>query len=107
MRIGKAKKKPNLEKVRYIKKELRSALCLPNDAVITITELTCLEGGCDPIETVIALLRSELPPLQHKIHKDIQSLTSDDLLQVCSAWGLNTQNIHFKQLSKSNHNSRS
>lgn len=82
MRIGNAKKKPNLEKVRYIKKELRS---LQNDAVITITELTCLEGGCDPIETVIALLRSGLPPLQHKIHKDIQSLTSDDLLQVCSA----------------------
>ena len=101
MLIGKAKKKPNIEKVRYIKRELHKALCLQHDAMITVTELTCLEEGCDPIETVIGLLRTQFPSLQHKIHKDIQSLTSDDLLQVCSAWGFDTQNIHFEQFSKS------
>ena len=107
MLIGKAKKKPNLEKVKYIKKELRNALYLQNDAIITITELTCFEEGCNPIETVIGLLRAKEPPLQHKIHKDILSLTSDDLLQVCSAWGFATQDIHFQQFSTTNHNFRS
>ena len=107
MLIGRNPKKPNIEKVRYIKNELRHALQIPEDAIITVAELTCLEEGCAPVETVIGLLRPKMNQVQHRLHKDIQSLNPDDLVQVCSAWGFDIPKIHFKQFSTSKNTYRS
>ena len=107
MLIGRKPKKPNIEKVRYIKNELRNALQLPEEAIITVTELNCLEADCAPIETVIGLIPPKTNQIQHRLHKDIQSINPEDLEQVCSAWGFEYQNIHFKQFSTSKSNSRS
>lgn len=99
MLIGRKSKKPNHEKVRHIKKILRDSLQLPDVAVVTITERTCLEEGCAPIETIVGLLRPKTQHLVHKPHKDIQHVNADDLIQICSAWGLDIQHTHLEHCS--------
>ena len=88
MLIGSSSKRPNLLWVRRIKIALHEALELPEDAVITVTQLACLEDDCEPLETVIGLLRTGSPQLQHKVHKETEAIDAKDLLQVCAAWGL-------------------
>ena len=87
MLIGNSSKRPNLESVRRIKRALRQALNLSEDATITVTQLACLEEACAPLETVIALLRPGMPQLQHKLHKMTDEVHAEDLVQVCKAWG--------------------
>ena len=65
MLIGKEARRPNREKIRNIKEALGTALSLPEETAVTVTELTCLEEGCVPIETVVALLQPNAPPRQH------------------------------------------
>ncbi|MEM7251491.1 MAG: nitrate reductase [Pseudomonadota bacterium] len=91
MLINTSQRRPNRERVRQLKEALRLALNLSDDAAVTVTELTCLEEGCPPIETVVALLRPDRPPLQHKLHKSSVDVDADDLTAVCKAWGFNVQ----------------
>ena len=91
MLINTSPRRPNRERVRHIKEALRAALCLPDDATVTVTELACLEEGCAPIETVVALLRPDAPPLQHKLYKPTDAVDAEDLVQVCTAWGFDFQ----------------
>ena len=87
MLIGSSAKRPNLEAVRRIKRVLRKTLDLPEDAMITVTQLACLEEDCAPLETVIGLLRSGEPQLQQKVHKETDAVDVTDLAQVCESWG--------------------
>ena len=91
MLIGNKPKRPNIKLVRSIKRVLREVLELSEDALITVTQLNCLEEDCAPLETVIGLLRSDTPQLQHKVHKATEDITAIDLLQVCEAWGFPVQ----------------
>ena len=95
MLIGKTSKRPNLATVRRIKQALRTALELPEDATVTVTELACLEEGCAPVETVFGLLRPDVPQLQHKLHKPTAAIDAEDLLQVCIAWGFDVPHAAF------------
>ena len=87
--------------MRRIKGALRQALALPEDAMITVSQLACLEEDCAPVETVIGLLRAGEPQLQHKIHKATEDIQSVDLFRVCEAWGMNADrsviNLRFKE----------
>ena len=65
----------------------QTVLELPEDALITVTQLACLEQGCAPLETVIGLLQPGAPQLQYKIHKATDDIESTDLLVVATAWG--------------------
>ncbi len=96
MLIGKSTNRPNIETVRRIKGALRTVLALPEDAVITVSQLACLEQGCAPVETVIGLLRPGAPQLQHKIHKEIEGLNSRDLKLVSSVWGFEVKKSAFE-----------
>ena len=87
MLIGNASKKPNLEAVRRIKRALREALNLPEGAMITVTQLACLEEACAPLETVVGLLRPGAPQRQHKVHKATNDIDATDLVNVCMTWG--------------------
>ena len=87
MLIGNSSQRPNLHVVRRIKRALNHALELPEDALITVTQLACLEEDCAPLETVIGLLRADTPQLQHKVHKATDAIDVQDLVQVCEAWG--------------------
>ena len=82
---------PNLEGSRRIKQALREALNLSDEITVTVTELACLEDGCDPVETVIGLLRPDAPQLQFKLHKPMDAVDAKDLVQVCTAWGFDVQ----------------
>ena len=91
MLIGNASKKPNLETVRRIKQTLHLALNLSEDAMITVTQLACLEEDCAPLETVIGLLQPGVPQRQHKVHKATDAIDTQDLIGVCEAWGHNIE----------------
>ena len=87
MLINTSPRRPDRERVRNIKEALREALSLSDDMTVTVTELACLEESCAPVETVIGLLRPDAPQLQCKLHKSIESVDAEDLVQVCKAWG--------------------
>ncbi len=91
MLINTSPRRLNRDKVRHIKEALRAALSLPEGTTVTVTELACLEEGCAPIETVVALLRPDAPPLQHKLHKTTDAVDAEDLVEVCKAWGFDVQ----------------
>lgn len=95
MLIGTSRPRPDIQQIRRIKAALRQALDLPEDATVTVTELSCLEEGCAPIETVLGLLRSGEPQVQHKLHKPTSSIDADDLTRVCEAWGFESKNLVF------------
>ena len=102
MLIGNASKKPNLEAVRRVKRALQGALELPEDAMITVAQLACLEDDCAPLETVIGLLRVGEPQLQHKVHKETNAVDADDLVRVCEAWGFDVKRTSFEPFFKEN-----
>ena len=91
MLISTSPRHPNLERARRIKKALREALRLSDDMTVTVTELACLEEGCPPVETAIGVLRPDAPQLQCKLHKPMDDVDAEDLVQVCSAWGFDVE----------------
>ncbi len=95
-----SKRKPSLEAIRRIKHCLREALSLSEDAVITVTQLACLEEDCAPLETVIGLLEPGVPQRQHKLHKATEDVNAADLLTVCEAWGLIVERTVIESLHK-------
>ncbi|MCY3712229.1 MAG: nitrate reductase [Gemmatimonadetes bacterium] len=90
MLINTSPRRPDRERVRYIKEALREALSLSDDMTVTVTELACLEEGCAPVETVIGLLRPDAPQLQCKLHKPTDAVDAADLVRVCRTWGFDT-----------------
>lgn len=64
---------------RRIKDWVREILAPGDDVTILVSELTCSEPGCPPVETVIALFRGKEEPTKHKIHKPSAEVTRDDI----------------------------
>ena len=100
MLIGGSKPKTNLDMVRKIKGTLEKALSLPDSATISITELACLEEGCPPVETVVALLQAGSKPLQHKFHKSAGEFKAADLVEVSVRWGFPVDADLFNNFDK-------
>jgi Putative GTPases (G3E family) len=96
MLIGKGSRRPNREKIRNIKEALRTALNLPEETAITVTELTSLEEDYAPIETVVALLQPNAPPKQHKIHKSTDTVDTDYLIQISNSWDFDVHSNPFE-----------
>lgn len=55
------------------------ALSLDETIPISISQLTCTEAGCPPLETVIAVMTQ--PPQTYKIHRPAAEICHDDLVQ--------------------------
>lgn len=85
----------NSERADAIKAQIATELGLGEDATVMVSELTCLEEGCPPVETIIAVFPSAGERLQFKIHRSIQEITAHDIRQMCS------QQIHPS--SETNH----
>ena len=100
MFIGSSKPKTDLKKVRKIKEALGENLPIQNNATISVTELNCLEEGCPPVETVVALLKVGSDPLQHKIHKPVAEFKSADLTEIAIRWGYPAKPDLFEQFDK-------
>ena len=97
MIIGSAPERPDIAAVRRIKHALTDALMLSDVAMVTVTQLACLEEDCAPLETVIGLLRSNMPQLQHKIHKSTDAIDDSDLVVVCDAWGFSIERSNIEK----------
>lgn len=106
MLIGNSSKRPDLSTIRRIKQILRDVLQLPEEAILTISELACMEEACAPFETVIGLLRPDAPQLQSKIHKSVKDINAQDLAFVCSEWGFEVHISIIEPIFNQNYLSR-
>ena len=47
-----------------------------------VTELKCLEEGCPPVETVIAILDAPGSTRQYKVHKPVMDIEYEDVVSL-------------------------
>jgi hypothetical protein len=62
-----------------IKATIHRRLALADDVAVSISELSCHDGGCPDVETVIAILASDTPPIVARIPARIVGVTDADL----------------------------
>jgi len=77
---GFGRRRPDARQVSAIKGWAREAFGLGDDVTVLVSELTCTEPGCPPLETVVALLRGPGDQAQHKLYKGVAEVTRDDLV---------------------------
>lgn len=80
--FGSKKVVGNSQRIRDIKSWVSNQLHLGEDVGLLVTELQCTEPGCPPVETVIALLRSNGEKTQFKIHCALLEMTQADVVKV-------------------------
>ncbi len=73
-----------LAHIRSIKGWVADVLAPPADAVVMVSELTCSEPGCPPVETVIALMHGPGETIRHKVHRPIVEVTREDIEQLAA-----------------------
>jgi hypothetical protein len=71
------KPKADPEQVKQIKNWVYCILEVDSSIPIYISQLTCKEPGCPPIETVIAVMST--PVQQYKIHKAVNEIDEIDI----------------------------
>lgn len=64
-----------------VKDWIREALGLGENTVVMVSELQCMEEGCPPIETVIAVMGTASDKRIFKIHKPIDDVTELDVVK--------------------------
>lgn len=67
------------EAIDHIKATVRAVLNLPDEVVVSVTELACREAGCPDIETVVAILAAGRKPLTVRFHTSIPDITDAEL----------------------------
>ena len=61
-----------------VKVWVRDAFGLPEASTVMVSELTCTEPGCPPIETVVAILEAGATR-RFKIHRPLAEVTEADI----------------------------
>jgi hypothetical protein len=56
-----------------------------DEVTILVSELSCSEPGCPPIETVIALFRAREEPTKYTIHRPSAEVTREDVAGLAAA----------------------
>jgi hypothetical protein len=68
---------------------VQEILCLTEQDRVVVTQLTCTEPNCPPLETVIAVFSEGNPSRQWKVHKPADDLLHeevDSLLRLGTGW---------------------
>jgi hypothetical protein len=78
--IGVERPRPSYARLQEVKAWVREAWGLPEDAPLMVSELACSEPGCPPVETVIAVLRPKLKPVQRKLFSPVDGLERAQVL---------------------------
>ncbi|MEM9806336.1 MAG: hypothetical protein AAF959_13745 [Cyanobacteria bacterium P01_D01_bin.56] len=65
--------------LKQLKEWVYQALTLDDSIHVSISQLTCTEPGCPPIETVIAVMTQ--PPQTYKIHRPAAEILEDHIVQ--------------------------
>jgi len=73
-------RKNNSQASSRIKEWARAVFAADEDTTIMVSELTCTEPGCPPLETVIAILASN-GNRQYKIHSAMADVTEEQVLR--------------------------
>ncbi len=69
--------KADREQIRQIKNWLYETLSIDREVHISLSQLSCTEPNCPPVETVIAVMLN--PAQQYKIHKPITEIEYTDI----------------------------
>lgn len=72
--------------IAALKRWVRDTLVLTDDETVMVTELTCREPGCPPIETVVAVLRGPGHTWQYKVHAPVVAWTDADRARLIASW---------------------
>lgn len=72
------------ERSNEIKAQVAATLGLDEEATVMVSELTCMEEGCPPVETVIAVFRPAMEKLQFRLHRPISEITARDIEEMCA-----------------------
>lgn len=75
-----SRQKADPTQIQAIKTWIYELFNLPDDIPISISQLTCTEPGCPPIETVISVMRT--PTETYKIHKAVGEIQYNDISQL-------------------------
>ena len=67
-----------------IKAQVAAALDLDEGATVMVSELACMEEGCPPVETVIAVFRPSMPKIQFRLHRPMAEITAHDIEEMCA-----------------------
>ncbi|GAB1543564.1 hypothetical protein NUACC21_62390 [Scytonema sp. NUACC21] len=78
--FGKQTSKTSTQQTRQVKEWIYQAFQLNEEIPISLSQLSCTEPGCPPIETVIAVMTN--PIQQYKIHKPIAEIEYADIAQL-------------------------
>jgi len=65
--------------IERLKTATRELLALSDDAVVSVTELTCRDPGCPDIETVVAILIAGQRPRTARFHRRIPEVDRSEL----------------------------
>ena len=88
MRFGlfrrEARPKPEAEASARVKACLASALELPPDTAVTVSEIVCLDPSCPGTETVMLVMRRGEKTRAYKVGKAIDEVTEQDVREALS-----------------------
>jgi hypothetical protein len=62
-----------------IKEWVRKYLALPDDIVVSVSQISCREAGCPDVETVIGILRPGEPIQMLRVLRPIVDVTEHDV----------------------------
>jgi len=79
------KPRPNTEHLARIKAWVHDAWPQAATATVIVTELTCREPGCPPLETIIAVLDGSTQRKQ-TLHKAVADVTESDVRAAAATW---------------------
>ena len=65
--------------LKQLKSWVYQTLTLDESIPVSISQLTCTEPGCPPLETVIAVMTQ--PPQTYKIHRPATEIAESDLVK--------------------------
>jgi hypothetical protein len=85
------------ERSNEIKEQVAAVLGLDEDATVMVSELACMEEGCPPIETVIAVFQPAMEKLQFRLHRPISEISEHDIEEMCA------QQAHSLEKNHGNH----
>ena len=69
-------------KVRQLKESVRDVWALPEEVVISVIEVECMEANCPDMEINIILMSDGSESRLFKIYKPLAEVTFDDLLRL-------------------------
>jgi hypothetical protein len=72
------------ERANEIKIQVAAELGLDEETTVMVSELACMEEGCPPVETVIAVFRPGMPKLQFRLHRPMAEITAHDIQEMCA-----------------------